>query len=348
MVILSGLGWRRCNMEKYLRKEIKEMNAYKVLNKDYKVKLDANEGIDWMDGLNRYPVDRSDKLREKLAQKLGKSPDEIVLGNGSSELIELMMKAYLESGETVVSLSPTFSMYKIFTIIHKGKYADYPLENMKTLNIDGFIDFVVEEKAKLVILSNPNNPTGTLIPKEDILKIIKSVDAMVVLDEAYIEFADYPKEVDTREFKNLVVLRTFSKAKALAGIRLGYMIANRETIGYINRVRSPYNVNILTQEMGLKALENESETDLNIEIIKKERERMKEFLEANGIKPLLSEANFLFFKAPKRIFEALWNEAVLIRDFGGELEGYYRITIGTPQENNVVIKIIEEVENARS
>lgn len=335
-------------MEKYLREEIKNLHAYEVVNKEYRVKLDANEGIDWMDGLNRYPVDRSDKLREKLAERLDKSPDELVLGNGSSELIELMMKAYLEAGETVVSFSPSFSMYRIFTIIHKGKYADYPLDEMKSLNVEGFIDFVKEKKAKLVILGNPNNPTGTLIPKEDILKIVKGVDAMVILDEAYIEFSDYPEGDDTREFKNLVVLRTFSKARGLAGIRLGYMIADRETIGYINRVKSPYNVNVLTQEMGLKALENESKTLENIEIIKKERARMREFLEANDLKPLPSGANFLFFKAPSYIFDALWDRDVLIRKFGGELEGYYRITIGSPEENDTVIKVIEEEKNARS
>lgn len=335
-------------MEKYLREAIKSLNVYEVINKDYRVKLDANEGVEWIDGLNRYPVDRSDKLREKLAGKLGKSPDELVLGNGSSELIELMMKAYLEAGETIVSFSPSFSMYKIFTIIHKGKYADYPLDDMERLNVEGFIDFVEEKKAKIVILSNPNNPTGTLIPKEDILKIVKAVDAMVILDEAYIEFSDYPKGDDTREFDNLVVLRTFSKAMGLAGIRLGYMIANKEIISYINRVKSPYNVNVLTQEMGLKALENDSVTSRNIEIVKKERERMKEFLEAKGLKPLSSGANFLFFTAPRKIFDALAEKAILIREFGGELEGYYRLTIGTPEENDIVIEVIEEAGNETS
>lgn len=333
-------------MEKYLRKEIKDLKAYEVIDKDYRVKLDANEGIDWNDGLNRYPIDQCDKLREKLAEKLEKNPDDILLGNGSSELIELVMKAYLEAGESVVSLSPSFSMYKIFTIIHKGKYLDYPLDNMEKLNIDGFIEFIQEKRPKLIILSNPNNPTGTLISKKDILKIIKSVDAMVILDEAYIEFADYPKGDDTREFENLIVLRTFSKALALAGIRLGYMIANKEIIGYINRVRSPYNVNILTQNMGLKALENNIIINENIETIKKERERMVAFLEKNKIKPLPSQGNFLFFKAPKNIFDCLWNKDILIRSFGGELEGYYRMTIGTPEENDLVIKTIEEELNA--
>lgn len=332
-------------MEKYLREEIKKLKAYEVIDRDYLLKLDANEGVEWMEGLNRYPNDKSKLLREKLAQKLDKDPDEFVLGNGSSELIELVMKAYLEAGEKVVSFSPCFSMYEIFTIIHKGEYSEYPLENMERLNVDGFIDFIKEEKAKIVILTNPNNPTGCIIPKEDIMKIVKKVDAMVILDEAYIEFSDCPREDDTREFENLIVLRTFSKAMGLAGIRLGYMIAHKNTIGYINRVRSPYNVNILTQEMGLVALEDDSVTKRNIEIIKKERKRMKEFLEGNGINPLDSGANFLFFPASEKLFKALDKQKILIRKFGEKLEGYYRLTIGRPEENDMVMRVIEEVEN---
>lgn len=335
-------------MEKYLREEIKKLQAYEVKNTDYIVKLDANEGMEWMEGLNRYPNDKSDLLREKLAQKLDKDPDEFVIGNGSSELIELVMKAYLEAGEKVVSFSPCFSMYEIFTIIHKGKYSEYPLENMETLNVGGFIDFINKEKAKIVIITNPNNPTGSLIPKEDIMKIVKNVDAMVILDEAYIEFSDYPKGDDTREFENLIVLRTFSKAMGMAGIRLGYMIADKKTIGFINRVRSPYNVNILTQEMGLVALEDEKITNKNIETIKRERTRIKKILELNGIKPLESGANFLFFPASEKLFNALTDKKILIRKFGGRLEGYYRLTICSPQENDIVIKVIEEVENEKS
>lgn len=335
-------------MEKYLRKEIKDFLAYEVNEKKYKVKLDANEGIEWMEGLNRYPNDKCDKLRKKLAEKLNKDCDEILLGNGSSELIELVMKAYLEAGEGVVSLDPSFSMYEIFTIIHKGKYEGYVLEDMEKVDVKDFIDFVNKRKPKLVIISNPNNPTGSLIPKKDIVEIIKSVDCMVILDEAYIEFADYPKGDDTREFENLIVLRTFSKALGLAGIRLGYMLANKKTIGYINRVRSPYNVNILSQEMGIKALEEEKTNKKNIELIKEERKKMKDFLEENEIYPLESQANFLFFPASKEIFEALEKESILIREFGGKMQGYYRLTIGKPEENKLVRKVIQEVKNEKS
>ena len=335
-------------MYKYLREEIRNLKAYDVKEMEYRIKLDANEGVEWMEGLNRYPVDRSDRLRDLLSERLNKEPDELLIGNGSSELIELVMKAYLDAGETVVSISPTFSMYRIFTIIHKGRYEEYPLEGMERLNVDGFIEFARKEKAKLVIISNPNNPTGTLFPREDIRRIVDSVDAMVVLDEAYIEFSDCPLVDDTRDKLNLVVLRTFSKAMALAGIRLGYMIGNREIIDYINRVRSPYNVNVLSQELGARALLEDKITEGNLQMIRSERERMKGELEKKGFKPLESHTNFLFFPAKDGLDASLAKKGIIIRGFGGGLQGYYRITIGTPQENDAVLTAIQEVQNERS
>ena len=144
------------------------------------------------------------------------------------------------------------------------------------------------------------------------------------------------------------MLRTFSKAIALAGIRLGYMIAHEEIIGYINRVRSPYNLNVLSQSAGIKALEGSGITSTNIEMIKSERKRMKEALEKKGFTPIESQANFLFFPGKKGLGESLADKGILIRGFGGGLEGYYRLTIGTPEENDTVLKAIEEVQNERS
>ncbi|OPL09617.1 MAG: hypothetical protein AVO33_06295 [delta proteobacterium ML8_F1] len=335
-------------MLKYLRKEIRDLKAYEVKERDYVVKLDANEGIDWLDGLNRYPVDRSDALRTELARQLGKLPEELVLGNGSSELIELVFKAYLEAGETVASFSPTFTMYKIFTMIHKGRYVEMPLTDMQTLDVARFIDFCNAHRAKVVIIGNPNNPTGTVLSHEEIESIVKGVDAMVIIDEAYIEFSDLPVTEKTREYPNSLVLRTFSKAYGLAGIRLGYMIAHEEVVDYINRVRSPYNLNVLTQAVGLKALESPQSAQKNIEAVKKERERMTVALKEKGFSPLPSQANFLFFPAKRGLYRYLEERGVLIRGFGGALEGYYRLTIGTREENDVVLKTIEEAQNARS
>lgn len=330
-------------MFKYLREDIKALQAYEVKELPWQIKLDANEGVDWMDGLNRYPADRSDELRGELAQILHKDPDELLLGNGSSELIELCLKAYLEAGETVASIGPTFSMYRIFTIIHKGRYAEFPLTDMTTLNVEGFIRFVRETKPKLVLLSNPNNPTGSFIPRADLRRIIEAVDAMVILDEAYIEFADEPVSDDTRIYPNLLVLRTFSKSLALAGIRLGYMIGSKENIGEINRVRSPYNVNVLTQAAGLKALAGRGQAEANNAMIRAQRQRMSRELTARGYDPLPSQANFLMFPASAGLGEALARRGILIRTFGGALSGWCRLTIGTPAENDRVLAALDEI-----
>ncbi|HHT50919.1 MAG TPA: histidinol-phosphate transaminase [Eubacteriaceae bacterium] len=335
-------------MYKYLREEIKCFKPYQVNDVEHSYKLDANEGIPWLEDLNLYPNDRCDDVREKLSKLLNKTSEELLIGNGSSELIDYVMKAYLEFDEVVVSISPSFAMYKIYTIINKGKYEDYPLENMEYLNVEGFIQFIKDKKAKLIFLSNPNNPTGSIIPKEDIRKIVSSVDGMVILDEAYIEFTDYPLEDWTREFKNLIVLRTFSKAIALAGIRLGYMIAHKEVIDYINRVRAPYNVNSLTQKMAIKALENLDTIYANIKSIKSERARVREQLDKMGYRTFPSWTNFIFFYGGEGLAKALLKKGVLIRDFGGDLEGYYRVTIGTPKENNGFLQSIQEVKNENS
>lgn len=329
-------------MEKYLREDIKKLKAYQVNQVDFDVKLDANEGFDWLNGNNRYPDDYCTDLREKLAIKLGKDKDEILFGNGSSELIELLMKAYLESGESVLSFSPSFSMYKLYTIINKGVYEEFPLEDMAYLNVEGFIDFIKEKRPKIVIICNPNNPTGSVISRADILKIVQATDGMVILDEAYIEFSDMEIKDDTREYKNLIVLRTFSKAYALAGIRLGYMIGHSEIIDYINRVRSPYNINSYSQSLGIKALENEELLLKNIEITKRERARVQAGLEDLGLKVYPSSANFIFFRGNKNLYSDLVAKKVLIRNFGGELEGYYRITIGPAEENNLALEAIKE------
>lgn len=334
-------------MLKYLREDIKKLKSYEVNEQEYEVKLDANEGIDWLDGKSRYPDDTCSELRDRLAKKLNKNPNEILFGNGSSELIELVMKAYLEYGEKVVAVSPAFSMYKLYTIVNKGVYEEYPLDNFADLNIEGFIEFIKVEKPKIVILCNPNNPTGSILNRDDILRIVKACDCMVILDEAYIEFSDLEIQDDTRDFKNLIVLRTFSKAYSLAGIRLGYMIAHGEIIEYINRVRAPYNINTMTQDIALKAFENEDVIKENIEMVKGERKRVEKALSDLGFKAYPSQSNFIFFKGCDNLASDLSKKKILIRDYGGDLQGYFRLTIGSPGENSKVLEAIKEVLNEK-
>lgn len=329
-------------MYKYLRDEIKELKNYDVNQVQCKIKLDANEGIDWLEGLNRYPDDYCTILREMLAEKLDIDKDELVFGNGSSELIEQVMRAYLDSGEVVLSFSPTFAMYRIYTIINKGKYVDYPLTDFQHLNVDGFIEFIHEQKPKIVLLCNPNNPTGSLIKEDDIKRIIEACDCMVILDEAYIEFAYDKPGIDIDKYKNLIILRTFSKAYSVAGIRLGYMIADKEIIGYINRVRSPYNVSTLSYKYGIKALENQELAMSNTKMIVFERNKLEDEMRNIGLEPVPSSANFIFFKGPEGLSDKMLEDGVLIRSFGKNI---YRITISTPEENKTALNSMKDFMN---
>lgn len=329
-------------MEKYVRDKIKDLKSYQVNKVPYTIKLDANEGIDWKDGLNRYPDDSAEELIKKIASWLDKPTEQLLIGNGSSELIELTLKTFLDPDECVVSLDPTFSMYQVFTTIYNGRYAGFKLDDDFEFETDDFIRFIKEEKAKIVLLSNPNNPTGKSIPYNEIIKIVETSDAIVVLDEAYIEFGGESLIDVIDQYDNLIVLRTFSKAFGMAGIRLGYMLSNEGVIDYIKRVKSPYNVNQVTQENGIKALENMSLIKKNIDLIKKERSWLYQELLKLDILPVDSTANFILFKYEKPVAKYLLDEGIQIRKFSGKLDNYYRITVGTNEENQVVIQKLKE------
>jgi|LGOV01.1.fsa_nt_gb histidinol-phosphate aminotransferase len=332
-------------MKKYVRKIIKELEPYKVVEEEYRIKLDANEGIEWLDGLNRYPNDSADEVKNKISEWINKSINEIIMGNGSSELIEMVLKTFLEPNEAVVGFSPSFSMYEIFTKIYNGKYVAFELDNTFKLCIDGFIEFINRIKPKIVLISNPNNPTGIGIALTNIIQIVEQSDAIIVVDEAYIEFGGESSIEYINKYNNLIILRTFSKAMGLAGIRLGYMVANEELISYVKRIKSPYNVNKMTQEIGINALLNLEVIEKNIELIKNERSWLFQQLEELKLNPIISESNFILFKSNicDDLYEFLKKEGILIRKFSDRLEGYCRITVGTKEENREIINKIRSV-----
>lgn len=327
-------------MEKYVRQIVRELKPYVVNKLEYDVKLDANEGVDWLDGLNRYPDDSAEVLLGKLSGWLGKDPEQLMVGNGSSELIELLLKTFLEPNDLVMSFSPTFSMYRIFTLLYNGRYEEFPLSESYRLDTAAFIGAIEERKPKLVIISNPNNPTGTVLPKAEILKIVAASDAIVVVDEAYVEFGGESVIDEVERYDNLVVLRTFSKAIALAGIRLGYLAAGAKLTGFVRRVKSPYNLNVVTQKIGLSVFDRLDEIAKNVEMVKTERSKVEKELRALGLKVVPSQANFIFFMTDRPFYDALVGERILIRQFGGELSDSYRMTIGTPEENRKTLEAL--------
>ena len=211
------------------------------------------------------------------------------------------------------------------------------------MDVKGFIKTLKEVKPKLIILCNPNNPTGTILSKEAILKILAATSAVVIVDEAYIEFGGESMIGKINDYSNLIVLKTLSKAYGLAGVRLGYMIANKKTVEVVNKVRPPYNLSSVTQEIGLKVLGQEDDMVKVINQVVKDRNMLSDQLK-QYVQVFPSGGNFIFFKTSlTTLFEELLEKGIRIRKYNGVLAGYFRVTIGTKDQNTAVIKAVEAI-----
>ena len=239
------------------KQSVKELQPYVVNPIVCSVKLDANEGnkdlfkdllkdIKEDFYLNVYPDDNYTELKKAIVDYIGCKEENISVGNGSSELLDLCVKTFVDTDELILSLDPTFSMYSIYAKIVNSKYMGAGEGNDFTIDVDNVIKAIKENNPKLTIICNPNNPTGTVIKKEDVLRIVKSTDNIVIADEAYMEFSDESVVDEIENYDNLIVVKTMSKAFSMAGIRTGYLIANKELVQTIEKVRPPYNLNSIS------------------------------------------------------------------------------------------------------
>jgi len=322
---------------------IESLVPYEVMTYNDVIRMDANECAYKMDylidqSLNRYPDDKANELKSRLADYLRVSKNELVIGNGSSEMIELLFRTYIEKGDGVLGFENSFSMYKVFSRIYEANYVTVP--NTYVMDMDELIRTAIYEKPKMIMICNPNNPTGYLISKCDIERLLKMYDGLVVIDEAYIEFSEGSMLNRLDAYENLIILRTFSKAWGLAGARVGYMIASETIIGNILKVKAPYNLNTLSQQVALLALENKEKMMENVRRVIVEREILCEKMSALEIKTYRSSANFIYFEASDNLYEQLLAKGVIVRYFGN---AKYRVTIGTPEENLFFIIALKEV-----
>ncbi|MBU5257327.1 histidinol-phosphate transaminase [Tissierella praeacuta] len=347
-----------------IKNNIKNLKEYKINKKPYRIKLDANEGKDIflkdiskkiIRGLekidiNLYPDTDSFLLRVEIGKYLNINPDNIVTGNGSSEMIELIMKTFIDKDDIVLSFVPTFSMYSIFTQIYSGRFIGINSNEDFSIDIDILIEKTKEINPKVIFICNPNNPTGSLVKKHEVERLLNNVDCIVVVDEAYMEFAEGSMVEDIYKYKNLIVLRTLSKALGLAAIRLGYMISNVDIVNVINRVRAPYNLNAISQYMGIEALKNKERIFQYVEEVKRERKYLYEKLTQLSLELWESNTNFIFFKSNiDELDKKLEEDGILIRAFSKELRGCYRVTVGNRWENHEFVKSLKEIlENEKS
>lgn len=348
-------------IQKLIRTNIKKMPGYvsaRHLAKSGKIFLDANENafgapfgkIEGVDP-SRYPDPLSDSLRQKLAKYVGVCQSQILVGNGSDEIIWLLLFAFVERTDNIVVMDPTFSMYRVFAdLIGAGVKKvsleeDYSLDPKKILK-------AVSAKTKIIFLCSPNNPTGQTLPIKDIEEIAKKSKKIVVVDEAYIEFCpEKSAKKLLKKYPNLIILRTFSKAWGLAGLRVGYGISSEEIIEVLAKVRAPYSVDVLSAKLAEKALLGASKMKAAVKKLLAEKEKLTEDFWKLGLITFPSDANFLLIRFDKghqvsKVCKGLRDKfGIIVRDFSDKLglKNCVRISVGTEGENRKLLKALKEM-----
>ena len=349
-------------IDQLVRDNIKTLHPYTSAREqfmDYGLTLlDANENAwgsigmeDKNQMLNRYPDPHQRAIKKQLAQEKGHPEDGIFLGNGSDEVIDLLIRIFCEPGkDEIVTTTPTYGMYKVSAAINNVSVKEVPLSEFFELNADQMLK-VVNANSKIIFLCSPNNPTGNLLGKSQVQKLLDQFDGILVIDEAYIDFAKDPGFIgQCTEHPNLVVIQTFSKVWGLAGIRLGVGYTSSEVLYYLNRVKPPYNVNQLTQKQALAAIENAHEIKMVVAKVQNGREwlqkQLSQLKSVENVYP--SDANFLLVKMKEAtvVFDALVDHQVVVRDRSRVqlCEECLRITVGTEEENQKLLDILKTIE----
>ncbi len=347
-----------------LNEKVKNLTPYEPISGTYEIRLDANESFltfpekienEMVEALkntalNRYPDPMATKLLKGFADYFNVDAGCVTAGNGSDEIISVIMNAFLQKGDKILTLEPDFSMYRFYAEIAECESVKYQKDENLDVNIDDVITMANKENVRIVIFSNPCNPTSRIVTKDDVRKLVNSVDSLVVLDEAYMDFAgDESLLGEFNNYDNLIILKTCSKALGSAALRLGFAVANKTLTNVIRAVKSPYNVNSVSQAIGevlfshpdyidncIKTVVN-SKKELYAELIKIESDKIERIYETH--------TNFVFMKVKnaKAVFEKMKDNSIIIRNMGD----YLRITAGTEYENEKMLetfkKVLEEV-----
>lgn len=303
--------------------------------------------------VNRYPDASSFYLRKKLAKSLGVDEASLIFGNGSDEVIGMAIRTFVGSGDEVVIAKPTFLIYEIISQIQNAEIKFVPLARDLRHDLDAMKD-AITEKTKIVFIANPDNPTGTYVTKAELDDFFKGLPEKVIvfLDEAYFEFAnygfkDYPNGLDYLDRPGVIVARSFSKAYGLAGLRLGYGISNPEVIGYMERTREPFNVNLLAQAAGAAAIDDKAFLKKTLSHVDKEKEFLYSAFRKMKLNYVKSATNFILVDTGidcKKVFNELLKRGVIVRDMKvWGLDTYIRVTVGTRKEDKKFVEALKSV-----
>lgn len=336
-----------------VRRNVLNMKPYSSARDDFhgeaEIFLDANENP-YPSPYNRYPDPLQWRVKEKLAALKGVSPSQIFLGNGSDEPIDLIIRAFCEPHQDSVMITePTYGMYKVCAEVNAVNVQPVLLTPEFDLDLEA-IPNTFDATTKVIFLCSPNNPSGNLLSRDKILEVLKRFYGLVVIDEAYIDFAKSNSFIrELKKYPNLVVLQTFSKAWGLAGLRLGMCFASNEIISILNKIKYPYNVNIRTQELALDALENAYRKDIWVDEILKEKDTLAAELNSLALvdKIFPSDANFFLVrvKDAQSVYQYLMDRGIIVRDRSRVNLCYncLRITVGTPEENKKLIEALKQL-----
>jgi histidinol-phosphate aminotransferase len=348
--------------ESLIRPEIQSLHAYHVPPAVGMVKLDAMENPYLLPQslreeiarliagaeINRYPDAGAQQLKQDIRQVSGLPQGmEVLLGNGSDEIIQLLALALAKPGATLLSVEPSFVMYKMIAAFTGMRYVGVPLARDFSLDVEAMLAAIEKERPALVFLAYPNNPTGNLFDADAVKRIIAATPGLVVVDEAYYAFARDSFIPQLGRYDNLLVMRTFSKL-GMAGLRLGFLAGPAAWLGQLEKLRLPYNVGVLPQLVAAKLLEHHEVLLAQAESLKQERGRLAAALDAiSGVQTYPSEANFILFRVAKatQVFEGLKQRGVLIKNLNGghpALADCLRVTVGTPEEGARFIAALQD------
>ncbi|GAA4773389.1 MULTISPECIES: histidinol-phosphate transaminase [Flavobacterium] len=346
------------NIENLIRKNIKQMKSYSSARDEFEdfekemIFLDANENP-FENGVNRYPDPQQKSVKSILSKINNITEDQILLGNGSDEVLDLLFRAFCEPRQdNVITLPPTYGMYDVLANLNA-------IENREVILTKDFqpdlvqILEAVDQKTKIIFLCSPNNPTGNSFSDESIVTLLQKFKGLIVIDEAYIDFSDKESWLqELNDYPNLIITQTLSKAYGMAGIRLGILYASKEITSILNKIKPPYNVNVLTQLKAIERLKKNDSVKKEISVLKGNKELLfKQLLEVNFVVKIYeSDANFILVKvddASKR-YKQLLEQGIVVRNRSNQTlcENCLRITIGTADENNKLLNTLKSLQNA--
>ena len=341
------------NIKQFVRKNILELSPYSSAREEFSenegIFLDANENPYGV--YNRYPDPRQTQLKQKLSEIKSCKINQIFVGNGSDEVIDLAFRIFCEPNlDKALTFSPTYGMYQVSAEINAVELIQIPLNNEFQIDKKRVENYLNDKNLKLIFICSPNNPTGNLLNADDIEFILQNFTGVVMIDEAYIDFAEQDSFLEKLEYyPNLIIIQTLSKAWGLAGIRLGIAFMNEEILAYYNKVKSPYNISSVNQEMALKSLNQPEEFDLNVKQILSEKTKMMiQLEELKSIKKIYpTDANFVLIEVENadEFYQKLVKKQIIIRNRNSAIPNCVRITVGTPEENQILINELKNIDN---